>query len=111
MANVRNVYQTPEKVSIPKEPFLSNIVYNTSLSKKDLRVLLLLFTQLGGYSAPPSGKGVDPENYKKIDTEVIAGELDMKEKDVKKVIKKLRQSFIIEKGDSTVSQNSYRFTF
>lgn len=109
--NSRNVYQMTLTVSVPKKELLEWVVYNKDLSKKDLRVFMILLTELHGYSSPLRGTAEDPQNFRKIDTEKISVELEMDESDVKESIKHLRDNAIIERGDSTNSVNGYRFTF
>lgn len=110
MANNRNVYQQGHTVSIPRVNLL-DVAGNDMLGKKDLRVLLVLFTQLDGWSAPKSGTFKDPDNFKKIDVDAIADKLDMKKKEVKTCIKNLEDMFLIESGSSETITNGYRFTF
>ena len=111
MANNRCTYQQQNNVSIPKKALVDYIATNASLSKKDLRVALVLFTELDGWCEPEKSIGVDPKNFKKIDVEKIAEVLDMKEKDVKASIKLLENELIIERGSSNVTNKGYRFTF
>lgn len=112
MANNRCTYQQQHTVSIPKVELIDNVATNPNLGKKDLRVFLLLATQLNGWKeGSRRGTTIDPKNFVKIDTEQIADVLDMDTRDVKKSIKKLRDEYIIEKGDTDATLNGYRFTF
>lgn len=111
MANNRNVYQQLTNVSINKKQLIE-ISKNIALSKKDLRVLLILFTELNGWSEPKNGKEIkDPFNFKKIDIESIAETLDLKKKEVKECIRNLMDAGLIEPGDNDTVKNGYRFTF
>ena len=111
MANNRNVYQQTYNVSVPKNELLDYVVYNQELDKKDYKIFLMLLTELNGYSKAVNSKNEDPNNFIKIDTEQISLKLCIKEKDVKKSIKKLTKEGIIEKGNTTNMKNGYRFTF
>ena len=120
VANSRNVLQQITTVSVPKKELLEYVVYSKEFNKKDLRVFLMLLTELNGYS--PSYRkqkkideafedDKDPLNFRKIDSEQIADELELSEKDVRKSIKKLLREGVIEKGDSRNAINGYRFKF
>ena len=109
MANQRNTYQQVKNVSINRERLIE-IAALKCLSKNDLRVLLLLFSQLNGYSEPATNCK-DPLNYKKIDKKAMSKVLDMSTKDIKKSIKNLEYEYLIEKGSSDTIRNGYRFTF
>lgn len=111
MANNRCTYQQQNTVSIPKNALVDYVATNTNLGKKDLRVFLLLATQLNGWKPGLRGNKTDPKNFVKVDTEQIADVLDMEIREVKKCIKKLRDEGIIEKGDTDTTINGYRFTF
>jgi len=108
MANNKNVYQQKENVSIPKKQLLEISQYD-HLDEEDLRVLLVLFTELNGYNYQRQVK--DPENFKLIQPKAIAEALDFKPKAVKKSISHLIDAGIIEKGDSETVRGGYRFTF
>lgn len=112
MANNRCTYQQQYNVSIPRI-MIAEIASNDRLSKKDLRVILMLFTHLDGYSEPMSARAncPDPENYKRIDVENIADTLCMKKKDVKDSIKRIEKEGYIEKGSNNSVKGGYRFTF
>lgn len=111
MANNRCVYQQETTVSVPKNDLREYVIYNQELSKKDLRVFLLLLTELDGWQEPKRGTVNDPNNFRIIKVETIADRLDMKEKDVKNSLKSLKRYGIIERGDSHSGTNGYRFTF
>lgn len=111
MANVRNVYQQSKTVSIPKSELLDYVVFDEELKKNDLRVILTLLTELDGWSTPERGMSNDPCNYRKIDVEQIADNLNLKVKEVKESVKKLVKRGILEKGNSTTVVNGYRFKF
>lgn len=111
MANNRNVYQQLLTVSIPKKELQNRVIENLDLSKKDLRVFLLLLLELDGYSESQKKSQPDPLNFKKINIEQISEVLEIKEKDVKESIKNLCNNSIIEEGSSRVCKKGYRFTF
>lgn len=111
MANVRCTYQQATTVSIPREELLFWVVYNEELSKTDLRVVLFLLTELGGWKPPKTTEAIDPLNYKIIEEKMIAEKLYISKKDVKKAIKHLLEMGIIEQGDFNGGRNGYRFTF
>lgn len=110
----KEVFQYMHTTTIPRDAFIKNVLENKSLDYDDLRVCMLLMTELDGWSmsrkeARASAK--DPLNYKKVHVDKIAKKLDMKKKDVKESIKVLIREDIIEKGESIASVNGYRFTF
>jgi hypothetical protein len=112
MANNNYVYQQQRNVSIPRDALIQ-IASNEELGKKDLKVLLLLFTQLDGWG-PQTTKSIrtkDPLNFKKIDIESIADSLGMKKKEVKECIEHIMSECLIETGLNDTVKNGYRFTF
>lgn len=111
MANNRNTYQQVHNVSINREK-LSEIAADDSLSKKDLRVLIALFTTLDGYSLPLNmDRQKDPLNFKKIDRKKIAKLLDLDKSDVDKSIDNLNINGYIEEGSNDTIKHGWRFTF
>ena len=110
MANNKFTYQQVTNVSINKNK-LVEIATNYHLSENDLRVVIVLFTELNGWRESEKRETKDPLNFKKIDLETIGDILDMKKKDVKKSIKHLINSDLIEEGDSDTVKNGYRFRF
>lgn len=113
MANNKNVYQQKENVSIPKKQLLE-ISKDIYLDETDLRVLLVLLTELDGFDDTIHARGPvkeDPMNYKLIQPEVISDTLDIKNKEVKRSIKHLLKADILQKGDSETVRGGYRFTF
>lgn len=110
MANSRNVYQQKTTVSIPKQELLNIVVYNHNLNKKDLKIILLLLTEIDGWSEPENGKKEDPMNFKHISCKKIAKTLQMDTKDVNKSLSKLIDENILEEGISR-SASGVRFTF
>lgn len=111
MANNRCVYQQERTVSVPKHSLLEWIAYNEKLGKKDLRVFIMLLTELDGYEPPKKGNAIDPHNFRMIDEERIADKLDLKRKEVRESISTLKKCGIIERGDSNSGTNGWRFTF
>ena len=76
MANSRNILQQINTVSVPKKELLDYVVFSHEFGKKDLRVFLLLLTELNGYSPSIQQQkkidnefedDKDPLNYRKID--------------------------------------------
>jgi DNA-binding MarR family transcriptional regulator len=112
MANNRCTYQQQYNVSIPRN-MIAEIAGDDDLSRKDVRVILMLFTHLDGYSEPINVRSncPDPYNYKSVDIENIAETLCMKKKDVKESIKRLEKIGYIEKGSNNSVKGGYRFTF
>ena len=112
MANNKSTYQQVHNVSINKD-YLAKIARNMDLSKKDYKVLLLLFTQLDGYRMPFNNerKTKDPLNFSIIDVETIANALCMSKKSVRKCIDRIHDEGYIEMGSNRTITNGYRFTF
>lgn len=112
MASNRNTYQQIETVSVKRDKLI-DIASDIEYSKKDLRVFLVLLTQLDGYSVPKTlhSRHKDPLNFKRIDIEAMADLLCMSKKDVKKSINRLHDDGLIEKGSNDTITNGYRFTF
>ena len=111
MAQHGYVYQQVNNVSIPKNGLIEFIIQNDELNKKDLRVCLMLLTELNGWVESSTGRQVDPQNFKKIDSEEIAETLGYSTSDVKASLKKLRREGIIERGNTQSVKNGYRFRF
>lgn len=118
MANNRCVYQQEYTVSVPKQELLENIVYNNKFKERDLRVFLLLLTELNGYRSDIGSRTrtqgstkEDKRNFKKISPSKISDELGYSKDKIKKSIKKLLKYGVLEMGDSNGSKDGYRFTF
>lgn len=99
-----------------KRQLIDNVILNEDLSKKDLRIAILLFTKLGGYCVNDDirlndKRLADPNNYSSINIESIAETLNIDKKDVKKSIKKLIKHGVLEDGSSATIKHGYRFTF
>lgn len=111
MANNNATYQQVHTVSIPREK-LVEISVNPNLGKKDLRVLIILLTQLDGYKYTSRVKNKpDPLNFKRIDVESIADTLNLTKKEVRRSIELLELEGYLEDGDNETIKNGYRFTF
>lgn len=110
MANTRNVSQQQTKVSIGKDKLIE-IGTNFGLSEEDLRVLLILFSELSGWSEPVNGSSYDPLNFTKIDPKTIADTLGYSKKKVKKCIHHLAKADLIEQGSNDKITAGWRFTF
>ena len=113
MAERIDLTQHRTVVSVPKVPLLEKVVYNTELNERDLRVVIFLLTSLDGYNSEygESKHRKDPYNYRNIDLHKIADELMISKKDVKKSLKKLVFTGVLERGDSSTVEDGYRFTF
>ena len=112
MSNHRSTYQQQETVSIKRSKMIE-LASDTEYSKKDYKVLLILLSQLDGYTVPlkVTQNHKDPLNFKILDIEKMADTLSMSKKEVKKSIEKLHDDGIIEKGSNDTIKNGYRFTF
>jgi hypothetical protein len=112
MANNRCTYQQVETLSVKRDR-ITDIATNLEWSKSDLRVFLVLLTQLEGYTVPKTlhGDHKDPLNFKIIDIEAMADLLSMSEKKVKKCINHLHDEGVIEEGGNDTIKSGYRFTF
>lgn len=112
MANARNVYQQIETLSVKRDKIL-DIATNIELSKNEIRVFLVLLTQLEGYSVPKTMRAdhKDPLNFKIIDIDAMADLLCMSKKKVKKCINKLHEEGFIEEGGNDTIKSGFRFTF
>ena len=112
MANSRATSQQLNNVSINKSKLIE-IAGNSVLSKKDLRVLLCLFTELEGYVPPKIERHdtKDPLNYTKIDVKSISEIVGITKKEVKKCIENLIDAELLDPGDSETIKNGYRFMF
>ena len=112
MANNRCTYQQVETISVRRDKII-DIVSNIEFSKNELRVFLLLLTQLEGYSVPKTmhSSHKDPLNFKIIDIEAMADLLSLPKKKIKKCIEVLHDEGIIEEGYNDTIKSGYRFTF
>lgn len=110
MANTRNVSQLQTKVSIGKDK-LVEIGVNFGLSEEDLRVLLILFSELSGWSESLDRTSKDPLNYTKIDQKTLSDTLGYKKKKIKHCIENLEAAGLIEQGSNDKVTNGWRFTF
>ena len=111
---VVDVTQYKEVFHVPKEPF-RDLIVTQDLTLVELRVFCYLISDIPGFNVgrriSKNTEYVDPMNFRRIDYEVIAEELGYSEKKVKKAIKKLRDLYIIEKGNGPSIKGGYRFTF
>ena len=106
-----DVMQQKTTTSIPRDPFIESVVLNRDLNKKDLRVCMLLLTELNGFHKSLNRHRDDPLNYRAISVENIADTLELSKADVKESIRKLQSEQIIEKGTSPTVGKGYRFKF
>ena len=109
-----DVAQFKENVHIPKDEF-RHIITQVDLNKSELRVMCYLMTIIEGYNKSrrmgSSGKYVDPKNFTKVDAKLLAKELGYEKSKVKEALDSLFEKGILEKGDSQLCKNGYRFTF
>lgn len=106
MSNHNAVYQQQNTVSIPRKNLLK-LATVFDLSKTDLKVLLVLMSELNGWN----GKGKDPKNFTKVSISSIAETLDIKRDKVEDSMEKLEENNIIERGKNDTVKKGYRFTF
>lgn len=110
----KELFQYQRTISVPREPFITKIIEDKRLSLDELRVCLLLLTELDGWDLDRKFKRpatVDPENFKSVDIESIADTLKIKKKKVKEAIKLLLDEDIIEVSETRAAKVGYRFTF
>ena len=110
----KEVFQFKYTITVPREKFLKNVVENEGLDLDDLRVCLLLLTELDGWDMSrrlTRVDAIDPNNYKIIDIKAIAEKLHMKKKDARYLRVVLLREEIIESGSSSSAVEGYRFTF
>lgn len=113
MANNKFVCQSVYNVSVNRDKLIS-IACNQELGKKDLKVFLMLLSQLTGYKEPEnvnSKTAPDPLNFKRVDVRQIAESLDMKRKDVDNAIDNLFAEGYLEEGSNDSVAEGWRFTF
>lgn len=112
MGNISSTYQQRMNVSVNREKIV-DIATNLNLSKKDLRVLLLLLTQLDGYVPPKNQRSdtKDPMNFKKIDYKTLAETLNISKREVKSSVASLWNEEYLEQGSNDTVKDGYRFTF
>ena len=108
----RCTYQQLETVSVKRERII-DIATNLDLSKNDLRVLLVLLSQLEGYNYPKTmhTEHKDPLNFKIIDIAAISDLLCLSKKKVKNSIEHIHDEGLIEEGSNETIKSGYRFTF
>lgn len=122
-----HVHQFIETISVPRDPLLTYVVSNRNLSKKDLRVFLLLLTKLNGVNNKKAQDyetaveyGDDEEgereaskvdNWIPLSPKQIAEELHMDKTDVKESIDHLLMDGILQVGTSKTVKKGYRFCF
>lgn len=111
MASRNSVYQQITSFSVPREGFLEHIVSNEKLDKKQLRVILVLLTEIDGWPEEKTYNDNDPYNFKKVNASQIAITLGLKKSDVKCILEELVDLHIIQEGRSNTVKHGYRFTF
>lgn len=110
----KELFQYQQTISVPREKLIKNVIENESLSLDDLRVCLLLLTELDGWDIDrkfvrPGTR--DPENFKRVDIDAMSETLNIKRKKVKESIDVLLRDEIIEVGETRAAKIGYRFTF
>lgn len=113
MANNKFVCQSVYNVSVNRDKLIT-VACNEDLGKKDLRVFLMLLSQLTGYKEPEnisSKTAPDPLNFKKVDVGQIANSLNLKKKDVDRSIDNLFDEGYLEEGSNDSVDDGWRFTF
>ena len=112
LSNHNATYQQRNTVSINRDK-LVEIAINPNLTKKDLRVLVLLLTQLDGFTQPKVLRKdfMDPLNFKKIQYKRIAKTLNMEKRDVIDSVTNIWNEGYLEQGSNDTIEKGYRFTF
>ena len=114
MALAKNLTQWKRSFAVPREAFIRAIVENEEMTKKQLRVTLLLLASLDGYSPPKSsmrGDENDPMLFTAISKKEIANTLNIDKTDVDDAIDFLLSYEILEEGKDRTNKKGYRFTF
>lgn len=112
MSNHNATYQQKTTVSINRDK-LVELAVNPNLTKKDLKVMILLLTQLDGYVPPKVLRKDfnDPLNFKKIQYKRIAKTLNIEKRDVIDSVTNLWNEGYLEQGSNDTIEKGYRFTF
>ena len=112
MSNHSSTYQQTNTISVKRAKII-DIAADLEYSKTDLRVFLILLTQLEGHTVPKNFRSdyVDPLNFRIIDVNAIADTLSLTKKKVRKCIEFLHDEGIIEEGSNDTITHGYRFTF
>lgn len=95
----KNTFQYKTTISINRENFISVVVDNPNLKRKDYRVLLQLLTHL------------DSMTYKEISKKNISDVLIMSKADVTDSINNLIEEGIIKRGSSDSVKGGYKLCF
>lgn len=106
-----SVYQQITCFSVPRDGFLERIVHCDKLDKKQIRVIMVLLTEIDGWPEEKTYSENDPCNFKKVDAGQIAITLGLKKSDVKCILHELVDLHIIQEGRSNTVKHGYRFTF
>jgi len=95
----KHTFQYKTTISINRETFISVVVDNPNLKRKDYRVLLQLLTHL------------DSMTYKEISKKNISDVLIMSKADVTDSINNLIDEGIIKRGSSDSVKGGYKLCF
>lgn len=109
-----SVYQQQTCFTVPRDAFLRKVVCNKNLSKKDLRVAMLLLTKLDGINEKHQElyyRNDTRNGFMKVSVSKIADELEISKFDAKESMRTLEEEGIIEQGSNEVTKVGYRFTF
>ena len=111
MALTKEVTRRKYSVSFNRQNFMDNVIIPRDLSKRDLRIILLLLCRLDGYVPPKTVRSntKDPANFSDISIKRIAKTLGYKKSEVKKSLKKLVELEILEYGVNEANEHGYRF--
>ena len=98
-ANRKSTLQYKHIISLNREKFMENVVFEDRLTKKELRVFLHLLTVL------------DSTSFKKINAKKIAKNLGIKKSEVEVALVVLMDLNKIDKGDELSVKNGYKLLF
>jgi len=99
MGKSSKTFQYQATMSINRAEFTRKVVLNENLTKKDLRVLMHLMTE------------IDTRDYRSISKKSIATTLNLSKKEVTEAIYNLCIQNIIEEGDSDTVRGGYKTLF
>ena len=114
MAVNKFTYQQQNNVSINRNMLIS--LAAEDLSKKEYKVLIMLFSVLNGYSPSVDRYGnidrkKDPKNFTRIDKSSIADSIGLSVSKVEDCIERFLDLGLLEEGENDTVRKGYRFTF